>query len=461
MATREELLAVDPVDGRYAGRVKDLELITSEFGLIKRRVAVSAGWLSMLGSGILPDRKEIHPLERANLDSIAEQFTVDDAMEVKEIEKRTNHDVNAVVRWVKEKLKDRGGMLAQYAEMTHFGRTSEDINNLAYAMMVRDARDEVLLPNIDAITQDLSDKAGNHSDIPMLAHTHGQPAVPTTLGKEMAVFANRLAVSREHLASIAIFGKLNGATGNYSADNIAYPDVNWPEVAEAFVKKLGFEFNPVTTQIEPHDWIVRFGNELSLSNSIMTNLSMDMWDYISKKYLKLEVVASEDGSSAMPNKVNPIDFENAWSNFRGANDTFQGLARDLPVSRLQRDLSDSSTLRRLGNAFGHTVIAHKSLLKGLGKVDPNAEKMASDLNEEWGILAEPIQTLLRSHGVEGAYDLIKNEFRGMTVGEADYLRAVAKLDVSTEVRAQLANLTPANYTGLAANIAKQTSEAGS
>jgi adenylosuccinate lyase len=458
MATREQLLAVGPVDGRYAGRVAELAPTVSEFGLIKRRVAVSAGWLSMLGSGILSDRKPMHPMDREAVVRIADQFTLDDALEIKDIEKTTNHDVNAAVRWLKGRVQTFGGTAAQYAEMTHFGRTSEDINNLAYAMMVRDARDDVLLPNVDEIAQDLRTKAGEYADMPMLAHTHGQPAVTTTLGKEMAVFADRLAISRDNLASVAIYGKLNGATGNYSADHIAYPDVNWPVVAESFVKGLGFEFNPTTTQIEPHDWIVRFGNELALSNSIMIDLASDIWDYISRKYLKLEVVAGEDGSSAMPNKVNPIDDENAWSNFDGANDVLQGLSRKLPISRMQRDLSDSSTLRRLGSGFGHTVIGHKSLMKGLGKVTPNTDRLAADLDEEWGILAEPIQTLLRKHGVEGAYDLIKKEFRGMTVGEPDYLRAVAQLDVSAEVRMQLANLTPSKYTGYAEQLAQQASE---
>jgi adenylosuccinate lyase len=457
VATKEQLLAVGPIDGRYADKVKDLQPITSEFGLIKRRVAVSAGWLSMLGSGVLPDRSPMVSEDRQFVEKIAERFTVEDAMEVKEIEQKTNHDVNAVVRWLKEKVAAKGGTAALYAEMTHFGRTSEDINNLAYAMMVRDARDEVIIPGINVVEADLRAKAGEYAEIPMLAHTHGQPAIPTTLGKEMAVFAERVRMSTTALGDIAIYGKLNGASGNYNADVFTYPDVNWPVVAEDFVNSLGFEFNPVTTQIEPHDWAVRFGNELALSNSIMTDLANDIWLYIMKKYFKQRVVATEDGSSAMPQKVNPIDHENAESNFHGANDILQGLARRLPISRLQRDLSDSSSLRRVGEAFGHTVIAQKSIKRGLGKVYPNEEAIKTDLNEEWGILAEPLQTVMRLYGIEGAYDAIKEAVRGQRMTEADYLRIVARLDLPPEARTKLVDLTPSTYIGNAANIAKQAS----
>jgi adenylosuccinate lyase len=457
VATKEQLLAVGPIDGRYADKVKDLQPITSEFGLIKRRVEVTAGWLSMLGSGILPDRKSMHPMDRANVQAIAENFTIDDALEIKEIEKTTNHDVNAVVRWLKEKFRAVGGTAAVYAEMTHFARTSEDVNNLAYAMIIRDARDEVLIPGINMVEDDLRNKAGVYADISMLSHTHGQPAVPTTLGKEMAVFAERLRISTAALGNIAIYGKLNGASGNYNADMFAHPEVNWQGISEAFVRSLGFEFNPVTTQIEPHDWIVRFGNELALSNSIMTDLSEDMWLYIMKKYFKQRVVATEDGSSAMPQKVNPIDHENAESNFQGANDVLQGLARKLPISRLQRDLSDSSSLRRIGEAFGHTVIAHKSIKRGLGKVYPNEDAIKAELNEEWGILAEPLQTIMRQHGVEGAYDAIKEAVRGHTMTEADYLRVVARLNLPIDARVRLAELSPATYIGQAASLARQHS----
>jgi adenylosuccinate lyase len=455
MATEEQLLAVSPIDGRYADKVRDLQPIVSEFGLIKRRVEVSAGWLSVLGSGILPDRRPMTPEDRIAVERIAEQFTVDDALEIKDIERKTNHDVNAVVRWLKEKAVAKGGTAALYAEMTHFGRTSEDINNLAYSMMIRDARDSVLIPGISAVEADIREKAGDYAEIPMLAHTHGQPAVPTTLGKEMAVYAERLAISTESLGNIAIYGKLNGASGNYNADTFAYPDIDWQMVAENYVNSLGFKFNATTTQIEPHDWIARFSNELALSNSILTDLSQDMWLYIMKKYFKQRVVQGEDGSSAMPQKVNPIDHENAEANFHGASNILQGLARKLPVSRLQRDLSDSSSLRTIGEAFGHTVIAHKSIKRGLGKVYPNEEAINADLNTEWGVLAEPLQTEMRKNGVEGAYDVIKGAVRGQNMGEADYLRIVASLDLPIEARSKLAELTPATYIGQAVKLARQ------
>jgi adenylosuccinate lyase len=458
MATKEQLLAVGPIDGRYADKVGPLQTITSEYGLIHRRVVVSAGWLSVLGSsggeGVIPDMPPLAPDARQKLTRLGEQFTVEDALAIKDIEDTTKHDVNAAVRWLKLTLGNDPQFDA-YKEFVHFGRTSEDVNNLAYAMVVRDARDSVLIPGMNAVEQDLRAKAGEYAEIPMLAHTHGQPAVPTTLGKEMAVFAERSKLSTAALGGIAIYGKLNGASGNYNADKFAYPEVDWEAVAEEFVRSLGFEFNPVTTQIEPHDWVVRFSNELSLSNSIMADLAQDMWLYIMKKYFKQRVIATEDGSSAMPQKVNPIDHENAESNFHGANDILQGLARRLPISRLQRDLSDSSSLRRIGEAFGHTVIAHKSIRRGLGKVYPNEEVISAELNEEWGILAEPLQTVMRQHGVEGAYDVVKEAVRGRGMTEADYLRIIAKQDLPKHARERLADLTPATYIGNAAIIAKR------
>jgi adenylosuccinate lyase len=292
----------------------------------------------------------------------------------------------------------------------------------------------------------------------MLAHTHGQPAVPTTLGKEMAVFAKRLEASTRNLGSVTICGKFNGASGNFNADMIAYPDVNWPVIMEYFVNTLGFEFNGVTTQIEPHDWIVRFGNELTLSNSILTDLSRDMWAYISMKYLTQKVVKEDDGSSAMPQKVNPINFEKGESNCDSANNILQGLARKLPISRLQRDLSDSSSLRTIGNAFGHSVVAHREILKGLGKVYANELKMAEDLNEEWAILTEPVQTVMRKHGIAEAYDLMKEFARGKTVTRESYIELIEAIDgIAGEDHERLLNLTPENYLGDAANIAHRVS----
>jgi adenylosuccinate lyase len=457
VATREQLFAVGTLDGRDASQVENLRPIVSEFGLIKGRVAVHAGWLSILGSGTLPDREPLSDSAQKTLAGFADQFTAEDAMEIKKIEDRINHDSNAVVRWLKEKLGS-DARFDDYTPLVHFGRTSEDPTNLAYAMMIRDARDEVLIPGINSIEQDLREKAGLYAEVPMLAHTHGQPAVPTTLGKEMAVFAKRLEASTRNLGSVTICGKFNGASGNFNADMIAYPDVNWPVIMEYFVNTLGFEFNGVTTQIEPHDWIVRFGNELTLSNSILTDLSRDMWAYISMKYLTQKVVKEDDGSSAMPQKVNPINFEKGESNCDSANNILQGLARKLPISRLQRDLSDSSSLRTIGNAFGHSVVAHREILKGLGKVYANELKMAEDLNEEWAILTEPVQTVMRKHGIAEAYDLMKEFARGKTVTRESYIELIEAIDgIAGEDHERLLNLTPENYLGDAANIAHRVS----
>jgi adenylosuccinate lyase len=459
MATREQLLAVSPIDGRYGDKVKPLEGITSEYGLIKYRLAVEAGWLGVLGSGILPDRKPLSKTGQRYLEGMADDFSVEDALEVKAIEDVTRHDVNALVRWMTDKLTDVPAF-RNYSELAHLGATSEDINNLAYAMMVRDVRDKVLVPGIKEVSGELQAKAHQYADIPMLSHTHGQPATPSTMGKEMGVFAERLVRSRGRLGSVAISGKFNGATGSYNALTFTYPEVDWPKVSKDFVESLGFDVHHATTQIEPHDWLAAFNNELALSNTIMTDTARDMWSYISMGYFKQEVKKDEVGSSTMPNKVNPIDFENAEANFGAANAMLGFLSAKLPISRLQRDLSDSSALRTLGEAYGHTLIAHSSIKRAFGKVHPDAEKMAQDLNSDWAVLTEAVQIMLRRYGVVGAYDEIRAAARGKTMTEADYLRLVAKLDLPHDPRIRLAELSPATYIGRASEIARGTDTLG-
>ncbi|MBI2009020.1 adenylosuccinate lyase [Candidatus Saccharibacteria bacterium] len=454
MGIQEQLLAVTPIDGRYANRVESLSPIVSEYGLIQRRVAVEAAWLDVLGSGVLPDMDPLSDAARDQLKEVVTDFRVNDAIEVKDIEKTTNHDVKAVEMWLRQKLSG-DPELEKYLEFIHFGCTSEDISNLAYAMMVRDAKKLVIEPGINNVLEDLGDKSLAFANLPMLAHTHGQPATPTTLGKEMAVFYERIDRSKGRLGSIAILGKFNGATGNYNSVSVAYPEVDWPAVSQRFVESLGFEFNTTTTQIEPHDWLVALCNELGLNNQIMTDLSRDMWTYISMGYFKQQVKAGEVGSSTMPHKVNPIDFENAESNFGSANAILGNLAAKLPISRLQRDLSDSSTQRTIGEAFGHTVVAHSSLKRGLKKVDPNKDKIAEDLDSQWAVLTEAVQTVMRRYGVEGAYGIIKNASRGQEMTEADYQNLVNCLDIPDEAKATLQSLRPSTYIGRAPEIAKR------
>lgn len=450
---KHQLLAVGPLDGRYAEKTQALQPITSEYGLIQRRVQVGAQWVSVLGGGILPDVEPLSSRAQDALAAIPATFGIEDALEIKAIEKVNNHDANAVVRWLKDRLS-QSEELRPYTEFVHFGGTSEDTNNLATALMVRDARDEVLIPSTQAIVDTLGARAHEYAELPQLARTHGQPASPTTHGKEMAVFAQRLQRHVFALGGISIFGKFNGATGNYSAANFAYPEVDWVAASQKLVASFGFEYNGTTTQIEPHDWMARFFNELSLGNTIMTDLSRDIWMYISMKELAQKVNPNEDGSSAMPNKVNPIDAENAEANFGVASAVLRHLAEKLPISRLQRDLSDSSAQRTIGEAFGHTLIGHTSLKKALGKVHPNEIEMAANLDANWAVLMEPVQTVMRRYGVEGAYDLIKEASRGKDIGPDEYRDLVGALNIPDEAKSRLLTLTPAAYTGMAAEIAR-------
>lgn len=454
MGMQEQLMAVSPVDGRYASQMEGLAPIVSEFGLIKERVAVEAGWLMTLGSGALPDVPRFSDATLDEVRAVADEFSIEDAGVVKDIEAETNHDVKAVEVYMRRRL---AGVpeVGDHLELIHFGLTSEDVTNLAYARMLARVREDVLIPGIDAVTEDLFDKAGTWADIPMLAQTHGQPATPTTLGKEMAVFAHRVEDSGTRLSNADILGKLNGASGNYNAMAIAYPGVDWRVVAMHFVEDdLGFDFNDTTTQIEPHDWMATYFNELAHGNTIMTDLARDMWLYISRGVLAQSVVAGEVGSSTMPHKVNPITFENAEANFGLANATLNHLAGKLPISRLQRDLSDSSALRAVGGAFGHTVIGHRSIKKGLGKVSPNEAVIAQEIDGEWSILAEAVQTVGRRYGIEGVYDLIKEATRGKPLDIPGYHAIVDKLDLPTDARRSLLNLTPRTYLGYAPEIAR-------
>ena len=447
------LMAVSPLDGRYADRVEVLSPIVSEYGLMKYRVAVEVEWLRTLRSGVLPDIDPLSKQADEELARISLDFSEEDAGRIKEIESVTKHDVKAVEMWLREKLEDRPELQDQL-ELIHFGCTSEDINNLAYAMMFRDVRDDVLLPAFDDLGRDLETKAHDYADIALLARTHGQPATPTTVGKELAVFVKRLNGVVKNLGQSAINGKFNGATGNYSAVSFAYPDIDWETVSRAFVENLGFTFNDVTTQIESHDGIAEFSNELALANTILTDLARDMWLYISNGVFKQITVEGEVGSSTMPHKVNPIDHENAEANFGIANALLTHLAGKLPISRLQRDLSDSSSFRAFGEAFGHTVVAISSLNRGLKKVEPDLVAIEAELKDEWAILAEPLQTVMRKHNVANAYDVIKRLSRGKPFSGVTYKEIVKGLDIPVSDKKRLLDLTPLTYVGLAPKIAR-------
>jgi adenylosuccinate lyase len=451
----QTLLALSPLDGRYAGKVAALRPIFSEFGLIKARVRVEVEWLLALADepGIL----ELAPLPAAavaRLRALADNFDTSDAARVKEIERTTNHDVKAVEYFIKEKLKDDAS-LATALEFVHFACTSEDINNLSYSLMLRQARDEVLLPALDALTGTLRDMAHAHAALPMLSRTHGQTASPTTVGKELANVVARLQRQRRQLAAVEMPGKINGAVGNYNAHAIAYPDLDWPAFAQRFVQSLGLDFNAYTTQIEPHDGIAELCDVQRRINIIAIDLCRDIWGYISLGYFKQSVKAGEVGSSTMPHKVNPIDFENAEGNFGIGNSLLGHFSEKLPISRWQRDLTDSTVLRALGTAFGHSLIAFDSLARGLGKLSVNPERLAADLDAAWEVLAEPVQTVMRRHGLPNPYEQLKALTRGHGIDQSALREFVASLDLPADAKARLAALTPGAYVGLAETLARE------
>jgi len=441
------LTAISPIDGRYASKTEDLRPIFSEYGLIRHRVNVEVRWLQTLAAQA--EIFEVPPLsEHAGhiLDEIIAGFSEADAQRVKNIEKTTNHDVKAVEYFLKEKITGNAE-LEGISEFIHFACTSEDINNLAYALMLREARALVLLPQMEAIITCIRALAHEHAGIPMLARTHGQTASPTTLGKELANVVYRLERQREQLAAAVILGKINGAVGNYNAHLAAYPDIDWPALTQGFVEGLELQWNPYTTQIEPHDYVAELFECCARFNTILLDFCRDIWGYISLGYFRQRTIAGEIGSSTMPHKVNPIDFENAEGNLGLANAIFDHLARKLPVSRWQRDLSDSTALRNLGVGVAHATIAYASCLKGLDKLEVNLTRISADLDAAWEVLAEPIQTVMRRYGIENPYEKLKDLTRGRTINSDIMHSFIDSLAIPEAAKARLRELTPNTYTG--------------
>jgi len=442
-----ELTAISPIDGRYGNKTIDLRAIFSEYGLIRHRVLVEVRWLQMLAAetGIA----EVPALsEHANtvLNDIVDKFSEEDAQRVKNIEKTTNHDVKAVEYFLKEKIAGNDELEA-VSEFIHFACTSEDINNLAYGLMLREARTQSVLPMMDDVIKAVSDLAHKYAEMPMLSRTHGQPASPTTLGKEMANVAFRLKRQREQVVMVPMLGKINGAVGNYNAALSAYPELDWQSMASKFVTGLGLDWNPYTTQIEPHDYVAEFFDAAARFNTIIIDFSRDIWGYISVGYFKQRTIAGEIGSSTMPHKVNPIDFENAEGNLGMANAIFQHLAAKLPISRWQRDLTDSTVLRNLGVGLAHGSIAYQSLLKGISKLEANPTRLAEDLDNCWEVLAEPIQTVMRRYAIEKPYEKLKELTRGKGIDQQSMQEFINNLEIPEEEKQRLLGMTPASYIG--------------
>ncbi len=448
------LTAVSPVDGRYGRKTENLRPIFSEYGLIRHRVLVEVRWLQALAAH--PGIPEVSALsDHANgiLDGIVEKFSEEDAQRVKNIERTTNHDVKAVEYFLKEKIAGNEE-LETIGEFIHFACTSEDINNLAYALMLREARGQIVLPQLDEVIQSITGLAHRTAELPMLSRTHGQPASPTTLGKEMANVVHRLRRQRDQVAAVRLMGKINGAVGNYNAHLAAYPDLDWPAFAQQFVTDLGLDWNSYTIQIEPHDYIAELFDAIARFNVVLIDFARDVWGYISLGYFKQKTVAGEVGSSTMPHKVNPIDFENAEGNFGLANAIFDHLAMKLPISRWQRDLTDSTVLRNLGVGVAHSVIASDSLLRGISKLEANPVRLQEDLDATWEVLAEAVQTVMRRYGVEQPYEKLKELTRGKGISAESLQAFIAGLDIPEEAKQRLAAMTPAGYIGNATEQAK-------
>jgi adenylosuccinate lyase len=448
------LNAISPIDGRYADKSAELRPLFSERGLIRQRVRVEALWLKALAAerGIV-ELRDLPAEALTILDELAAGVSDAQAAEVKNIERETNHDVKAVEYFVKRRL-DAVPAWAAKREFVHFACTSEDINNLSYALMLKEARDHVLLARLDALIDRLRTLAHANAAVPMMSRTHGQPATPTTLGKEIANFAYRLQRQRTRFAAVAIEGKINGAVGNFNAHLVAYPEVDWAKLGRQFVESLGLVWNPYTTQIEPHDWTAEYFDALARINTVLIDLCRDMWGYISIGYFKQRVIAGEVGSSTMPHKVNPIDFENGEGNLGIANALLRFLADKLPVSRWQRDLTDSTVLRNVGVGAAHSLIAWKSIERGLDRVDVDQSKLAEDLDANWELLAEPIQTVMRRYGVENAYEQLKALTRGQRVTPDSLRKFVSGLALPEDAKAALSKLSPATYVGLAEKLAR-------
>jgi adenylosuccinate lyase len=448
------LTAVSSVDGRYAGRTVNLREIFSEYGLIRYRVIVEIRWFQALAANAdIPQVATLSDKANGYLDGLIKGFDLEAAQRVKTIEATTNHDVKAVEYYLKECFAKQSE-LSGLSEFLHFACTSEDINNLSYALMMLDAREQVFLRAYADMEQALTAIASEYADVPMLSRTHGQTASPTTLGKEMANVAMRLQRQSEALQQQTMLGKINGAVGNFNAHITACPDVDWPRFARRFVESLGLSWNPWTTQIEPHDWMAESFHTISRYNTVLIDLCRDIWAYISIGYFGQKTIAGEVGSSTMPHKVNPIDFENAEGNLGVANALLGHLAEKLPLSRWQRDLTDSTVLRTIGTAAGHSMIAYASLLKGLGKLQLNEQRLAADLDDSWEVLAEPIQTVMRLYGIENPYEQLKALTRGKAINAEILAEFVKTLDIPDTARQQLLDLTPAAYTGNAASMAR-------
>jgi adenylosuccinate lyase len=456
MTTLTQLTALSPLDGRYHGKVDALRAYFSEFGLIRFRVLIEIEWLKALSAQAgIPEIAPFSAATIAQLDALHADFSEADALAIKSIESVTNHDVKAVEYWLREKLSGNAET-AGILEFIHFACTSEDINNLSHALMLKGARNGVMLPVLNVLIGRLKSLAHQHADLPMLCRTHGQTATPSTLGKEMANVAYRLQRAEQRLADTEILGKINGAVGNYNAHLAAYPEIDWERFARDFVGARGLGFNPYTIQIEPHDYMAELFDAYARINTILIDLNRDIWGYISLGYFKQKLVKGEVGSSTMPHKVNPIDFENSEGNLGLANALLRHLSEKLPVSRWQRDLTDSTVLRNMGVALGYTLLAYESCLKGLNKLEANPQRLAEDLDASWEVLAEAIQTVMRRYNIANAYDKLKELTRGKDGINRDSLRTfITTLEIPEPEKQRLLRLSPDTYIGNAAGLAKR------
>ncbi len=448
------LTAISPVDGRYQNKTNVLRPIFSEYGLFRFRVLVEIEWLKKLSKN--PNIKEIESFSANSislLDNIKNNFSIDDAKQIKKIEKITNHDMKAVEYFIREKIQS-DPKLKNVSQFIHFACTSEDINNLSYALMLKDARENILLPKLQKLIIILQEMSDSYASIPMLSRTHGQIASPTTLGKEMAIYVYRALRQMKQFENIELLGKLNGAVGNFNAHFAAYPDINWMSLSKEFIEELGLTWNPYTTQIESHDYMAEYFHTLARTNTILIDLCRDLWGYISLGYFNLKPIKGEVGSSTMPHKVNPIDFENAEGNFGIADSIFEHLAMKLPTSRWQRDLSDSTVLRNAGVGIAHTIIAFDSTVAGLSKIDINKDVIHEDLKDSWEVLTEPIQTVMRRYNIDNAYEKLKKLSRGQKINKEILHNFIEQLDIPDDAKSRLKELNPSNYLGNAEIQAK-------
>ena len=451
--------ALSPLDGRYANRLAPLRPLVSELGYMHRRVQVEVAWFIALSDAGFAEFKPLSPGARKYLLGLVKNFSEADGLAIKEIEKTTNHDVKAVEYWIKSKFEDRPELMAA-AEFVHFACTSEDINNTSHALQIKAARDQVILPALDGLISKLREMAQAYAAVPMLSRTHGQTASPTTVGKEVANVLMRLSAAREKIAAVKLMGKMNGAVGNFNAHLSAWPDFDWENFSRQVIEApepmgLGLTFQPYSIQIEPHDYMAEFFDAVARTNTILVDWSRDVWGYVSLGYFKQRLKAGEIGSSTMPHKVNPIDFENAEGNLGLANAVLRHLSEKLPISRWQRDLTDSTVLRNIGVALGYAALAYHSLSVGLNKLELNEENLAADLDASWEVLAEPIQTVMRRFGVQGAYEKLKEVTRGKTVRAEDLHALIRSLEIPQAEKDRLLAMTPGSYVGMAAELARR------